>query len=242
MYDHSYFKGSGFDQKYGYREYAAMEPLKRLTFERWLSDVEQFSQGKRLLEIGCATGVMLDVARNAGWEAVGIDLSEYAVSVAQSKGLEAYAGDTDSLSLEGEPFDAVLMLDLLEHLPDPASALLAANRLLKPRGVVYVVTPAIDSLSARIQRHRWPHYKPVEHLCLFTRKAMKRAFERNGFEVARIRGARKITTLSHIMTELEATNRILSGVLNMMSRLTPRLMERPLYLSLGEMCAVGRKA
>ena len=71
----SYFAG---EQSLGYETYEADEPVYRRTFERRLRDLARFKSGERLLDVGCGTGLFLDVARRAGWEVSGLDASRYA--------------------------------------------------------------------------------------------------------------------------------------------------------------------
>ena len=75
---------------------------------------------------------------------------EWAVETAERQyGVKLHLGELLSYP-EKELFDVVTMLDLVEHLPNPREALEKARRLLKPGGILVVVTPNVDSFAARL--------------------------------------------------------------------------------------------
>ena len=240
MYDANYFQGGGFTC-YGYRDYAALGQLKALTFRRWIQDLGALCRPGTLLDVGCATGLMLDVARDAGWRASGLDVSEYAVAQARQRGHTVYCGMAGETELPVRDFDAILMLDLPEHTPEPARQFAWAVTYLRPGGLLYIVTPDAGSLSARLQGKAWPHMKPREHLCLFTRRAMTLAAGSAGLRVVSIRSATKAMTIAHLATELCETNPGVGRLLGLVVRWAPALAQRPFFLTLGEMCAVLAK-
>lgn len=235
----NYFQGGGFDG-YGYSDYQRMAHMKERTFLRWLNDVERFVSTGNMLDIGCATGLMMDIAQKSGWSTIGIELSDYAADRARQRGLEVYSERLETLRLPEGDFDAVLMLDLLEHIPDPISMLQRARRLIRPGGILYAVTPNVRSFSAQVQRANWPHLKPQEHLCLFSKRGIRRSLERAGFELVALDRARKVMTFAHIIDELSATNPAAIATLRTICAVVPFLRNREFFLSLGEMRIVAR--
>jgi len=240
LYGQSYFEAGGFD-RWGYRDYDSLLKLKNYTFQRWLADLESFAEKGRLLEIGCGTGLMLEIARQSGWDVTGVELSEYAANHARSHGLEVHTGVVQETDLPVESYDVVLMLDLLEHVPNPLELFESVGRLLKPGGLVYIVTPNTGSVSAKIQGVSWPHVKPEEHLCLFSKGALQRLIARSSLELIALSGSRKVMTFDHLINELGQTNRVVSVALRGVCRIAPGLRTHRFYLPLGEMRAVARK-
>ena len=92
----------------------------------------------------------------------------------------------------------VTLIDVLEHVPDPAALLAAVHRRLLPGGVLAAVLPNAASLTRRLLGRRWPHYAP-EHLFFWTPAALRRQLAAAGFEVREIRtGIRKTYTAEYL--------------------------------------------
>jgi len=98
--------------------------------------------GKRVLDVGCGTGDLLSVLRERGFEGEGIELSGDAVRIARDRGLTARSLTAEALAqTEAGRFDAVTMLNVLEHVPAPAQLLDACRTLLGPGGALLVRVP-----------------------------------------------------------------------------------------------------
>lgn len=98
----------------------------------------------KILEVGCGSGRFIaSVARaRPDLEAHGCDLSETAVAVAAKRSeIRAAVASADALPYAEQSFAAVLMVDVLEHLPDPLAALREARRVMQPGGVFHLVFP-----------------------------------------------------------------------------------------------------
>lgn len=105
-------------------------------------------EGKRALDIGCGGGILADSMARKGAEVLGIDLSQKALKVAQLHALEAQTPrvsyrevSAEALAQETpEQFDVVTCMEMLEHVPDPASVVAACAKLVKPGGWVFFST------------------------------------------------------------------------------------------------------
>lgn len=138
----------------------------------------------RLLEIGCGNGRLLLLARAAGWQVQGIELSPFlAESVRREFGIEVKVADF--LAYEPAPserYEVVILRHVLEHLPDGRAALTTIHRLLAPAGYALLEFPNIDALDLRLKRlfrrlgwHRKrypPDYRPG-HCNEYNRKAFE---------------------------------------------------------------------
>lgn len=104
--------------------------------------------GRRVLDVGCGGGILSDAMARKGAQVVGIDLAGKALRVAQLHALEAQTPNVQYREIsaealaESEPasFDAVTCMEMLEHVPDPASVVRACSRLVKPGGWVFIST------------------------------------------------------------------------------------------------------
>jgi 2-polyprenyl-6-hydroxyphenyl methylase/3-demethylubiquinone-9 3-methyltransferase len=104
--------------------------------------------GKRVLDVGCGGGILSDSMARKGAQVLGIDLSTKALRVAQLHALEAGTPNVEYREISAEAlaqqepaaFDAVTCMEMLEHVPDPASVVRACSRLVKPGGWVFIST------------------------------------------------------------------------------------------------------
>ena len=152
--------------------------------------------GKDLLDVGCGTGVFLDLARKKGWRVRGIEISKRASAYARETfNLGVYTGSVDSWDGgEGKSFDLITMLDVLEHLRDPATVLRRVKKLLKENGLLVIEVPNQDSLLNRVVHvvYKCGWKKPahviynIHHLFNFNTTSIKRLFSEAGFSIVRI--------------------------------------------------------
>ncbi|MBN2408212.1 MAG: class I SAM-dependent methyltransferase [Candidatus Aminicenantes bacterium] len=153
-------------------------------FLRILRRLEQILPQKgTLFDVGAATGILLDLARRRGWEPAGIEPSSWAVKVAAEKyRLGLVEGHLETAPLPEGRYEAVTMVDFIEHTPVPFEALRKASAILKPAGVLVLVTPDIRSRTARLAGRRWWHLRPA-HVAFFSRRSLDALFRRAGFRV-----------------------------------------------------------
>jgi 2-polyprenyl-6-hydroxyphenyl methylase/3-demethylubiquinone-9 3-methyltransferase len=105
--------------------------------------------GKEVLDVGCGGGILAEAMATRGARVTGIDLSERALKVAQLHLYES-GGSVDyrliapeQLALEApQRFDVITCMELLEHVPDPQSTVLACARMLRPGGLAFFSTIA----------------------------------------------------------------------------------------------------
>jgi SAM-dependent methyltransferase len=159
---------------------------KLALFDANISQIEEFAQmsgNRRVLEIGCATGALLEFLLWRGWEAQGVEIS------ARQAG---YAREKRSLTISTLPleenhfpdghFSLIIASHLIEHLNDPASFVREVRRLLISGGRFIVTTPNIASLQAKIFGNKW-RSAIFDHLYLFSKATLTRLLEQEGFTV-----------------------------------------------------------
>ncbi len=144
------------------------------TAHKHLKIVERHVRPGRILDVGCASGLFLRHALEAGWQITGIEPSE-ALCAEARKNLGG-KGQIKCATLEDAGldagFDAITLWDVLEHVPDPQGFLRLCRGLLKSDGYLFLNVPDLDSLEARVLGRRWPLLLP-EHLNYFNRESLK---------------------------------------------------------------------
>ena len=153
--------------------YLEEEEGRRRTARRLLTLVVEHAESGRLLDVGCGYGLLMDEARRLGWDPVGLEPSHDARAYAREQlGLDVLAEGFDEAELEEGSFGAVFMVDVLEHMLDPAGAIRRAARLLRPGGTLCVVTPDPASPTARAFGRRWWGLLPT-HTYLLPRMTLR---------------------------------------------------------------------
>lgn len=201
----SYY-GSGYHDSWGTPEQAE-EVLrqKQATFAPHLARLQAAGAGGRLLDVGCARGEFLDLARREGFAVHGLEISPHAAhQAAQRLGREQVTcGTLESFDRADGSFEVITLFDCLEHLPDPDAALAEAARLLTPGGWLYGVTPDTASLSFRLMDKQWWHMK-AEHLCYFDAANLSLLLTRHGFTPLEHGANRKTLSLEYLFNQLQA--------------------------------------
>lgn len=178
IYEADYFSGGRRD---GYADYVASEPVLRREFCRTLADIRKFKPGGHLVELGCAYGFFLDEA-SCHFTCAGLELSGPAVEACQQRGLAVSQGPADAFHISAlGPADVVVMLDVIEHLPDPDSTLASVLSILKPGGILVITTGDWSSPLAKVMGRRWRLMTPPQHLFYFSPGNLARLCTRLGF-------------------------------------------------------------
>ncbi len=156
-------------------------------YSRYIFQIEKLlsQRSGRLLDIGCASGLLLSRAVAQGWEAFGLDTSERLLEVALQRVPQAslFPGPIESAGYGSDYFDAVIALNLLEHLRDPVKLLEEVDRVLRPGGIFLFKTVRIDSIPARKRKMNWDHLKWPGHLIWYSKKSLDLVLQNANFRV-----------------------------------------------------------
>ena len=170
---------------WAYKDYIGMEKQLKTSFRKKLKIIEQYKKGGRLLDIGCAVGFFLEVAKENGWDALGVDISEWASNYAKERGLNVFTGDLMEAKFPDEYFDVVTMWGVIENLQDPYSSLTEMNRTLKKNGLVAISGGNINSRVARFYGIRWESLVPEGDFYYFSPETLRKMLEVTGFKIVK---------------------------------------------------------
>ena len=184
---------------------------------------EVFPRRGRLLEIGSYAGVFLERIQKDGWEATGLEPYTAVANYARSTyGLNIVEGTLPHPAFTDASFDAVIMLHVIEHMPDPARDLREIRRILKPGGVLVVETPRFDSLMFKLLGRRERSIQNCAgHIYFFTRTTLRQLLVRNGFQVFRADCVGRTLTLERFIYNVGLVGRCepIRRVLSRLSRM-----------------------
>ena len=139
--------------------------------------------GKRLLEVGANVGLFLSVAAANGWDVRGIEPSKWAVEEGQRRfGVPLRRGVIEELDEQPGSADAIVMLDVLEHLSDPLEALRTLRSVVADEGVLVLSTVNLSGLHARLRDGNWPWFIR-SHLHYFSPETLQAMLRLAGFRM-----------------------------------------------------------
>ncbi len=193
------------------QDYVAEEAGQRETARRALRRIEELltpvpiaptNGGQRrhtLLDLGCWVGFLLAEAAARGWEAAGVEPSGFASAYARDElGLDVRTGDLLTTELPLRHYDAIVMGDVIEHLPRPGEALDRMAELLRPGAIAWMALPDAGSVVARGMRARWWSVIPT-HVQFFTRSSLRTLLERHGWTVLEISSSPKAFSVRYYL-------------------------------------------
>jgi 2-polyprenyl-3-methyl-5-hydroxy-6-metoxy-1,4-benzoquinol methylase len=194
-YEEQYFEGNKL-RAGGYGDYTAQAGWRLEKSARQVREMRErtgLSRG-RVLDVGSGYGFFRVALGEAGYDHEGLEVSEFARSVASaSYGLSTHGGTLDEHFQDWKSrYDAVTLFDLIEHLEDPMRFLEQVAHVLRPGGVVGVKTPNIDCPEADVFGAYY-HSLKREHLAFFSVTSLTAAAAAAGLEPVHV------TTPSHLL-------------------------------------------
>lgn len=155
----------------------------------WLKTLLRYkAPPAKVLELGCSHGSFVALLRQAGYDAIGMEMSPWVVEYAKSTfDIPAILGPIESANVEEASLDVVVLMDVLEHLPLPNETMGQALSLLKPDGILLVQMPQFPgALTFEQLSSEHPEFLkmllPDEHIYLYTQNSARRLFHKLGAE------------------------------------------------------------
>jgi 2-polyprenyl-3-methyl-5-hydroxy-6-metoxy-1,4-benzoquinol methylase len=152
--DKSDFRSSNTDyfDAYDLEKYVAYyQDFRNRLYKTHLLNIEKFVSKGPILDIGCAFGWFLEVARDLGWQVFGIEQTERIAEIARKKnGLNVISGDLKSIGHFNTDFKVITLWNVLEHIAEPLNALRSLYDKLSPDGLLVISVPNINGLYSRL--------------------------------------------------------------------------------------------
>lgn len=145
-------------------EYLKTSPVRTLTSIKVVNRIKKIKPTGNLLDVGCSTGDFLDVCD--GFIPQGIELSEWAATIAKQKGLDVYKYGINDIHMLGK-YDVITMFGVIEHLENPLNDLQCLSNALNDDGIICIWTGNLDGFASRILKQKW-YYIQGQHIQYFT--------------------------------------------------------------------------
>ena len=180
IYATQYFR----NEDNGYEDYELTAHLRIKTFQKWYNELKPFlkTTAGSALDIGCAAGYFLDVLKEHGWEAEGIELEKEMFSNLKKKRYRVYNTPLEHFD-EKKKYNLITLFDVIEHLPQIHSNLEKLTNILDTDGTLALVTPDFSCRQRKIFGKRWFQFKPKEHIQYFTKETLQSAVKSHGFRI-----------------------------------------------------------
>ena len=151
-----------------------------------LGEVRKIKPEGKLLDIGCSIGLLLDKAREWGYETYGCDVSVTASQYAREKGHDIITGTVEEAAFPESNFDVIYMNQVLEHVLDLESLFRDLRKIIKDAGILAISVPDSGSLLVRYFGDKWIGYQFQEHVWQFTGKSLSMVLRKHGFKPIKV--------------------------------------------------------
>ena len=142
-------------------------------------------KGKNFLDIGCSFGALLDEGKKLGFSVTGMDISDYALAELKRNSINIIKGSPETNDLPVNKFDVITLIEVIEHLKKPGSALKKIFHSLKKNGLLVIQTANMDGRQAKKAGKNYHYFLPG-HLHYFSRKTLTEALKKAGFNNIRL--------------------------------------------------------
>lgn len=215
---HSYYTKeyfTGHTKIRAYANYKKDKPNILKNAKNILLKVKKVKKEGFLLDVGCAMGFFMEEAEKIGFQAYGVEVSQYAGKIAQKTfGEKIFLGSIENFCqkwptlpvFKNLAFDVILFSDIIEHLKDPKNVLIKLKQLLKREGLIVIQTGDADSFWARLMKKNWHFFAPPQHLYFFSQKTLAEMLNQTGYQITNIYKEGKYVSVSYIFHMLQYMN------------------------------------
>ena len=170
----------------GKSEYSYIDERKQNSFHAhvWKARLKNISKfippPADFLDAGCSFGGFALQAKEMGYRANGLDVSEYAAEHAQKNGLKTIQGKIKSGIFPDDSFDIVTMIEVMEHVSNPDETLSALSKMIRPGGLLVIQTANFAGMQAKREKEKYHYYLPG-HLYYYSRKNLTELLKKHKF-------------------------------------------------------------
>jgi 2-polyprenyl-3-methyl-5-hydroxy-6-metoxy-1,4-benzoquinol methylase len=238
LYSETYYKSWGIQ---GDSENESAKQMKIATFLLRLKKIKEYVASGKVLDVGCATGFFLEAARDLGYETYGVELSEYSSQIAKKKfgNGNIVNGTLENATFQSGLFNVISMFDLIEHVRVPLDVIKKAGTFLDKEGIIIITTPDTGSLSHKLMRSKWTHYKK-EHFYYFNLQALKILAEQANMRIVYQESSKKALNIDYLHTQLNVYRHwLFTPLINIVYIILPSKLTRcNFHISIGEITVI----
>jgi 2-polyprenyl-3-methyl-5-hydroxy-6-metoxy-1,4-benzoquinol methylase len=151
-------------------------------YKQGLVSAQKKTATGNILDIGCSTGLFLDIAKEKGWQTYGLELNKIEFSIAKEKGHNVFNILPEDACFD-EKFNIISLWDVFEHIKDGDKALKLMKNLLTNDGIILLQIPSSDSLAARVMQEKCNMFDGLEHVNLYGVDSLKILVGNNDLQI-----------------------------------------------------------
>jgi 2-polyprenyl-3-methyl-5-hydroxy-6-metoxy-1,4-benzoquinol methylase len=151
-------------------------------YSQGLASAQKKTEIGNILDIGCSTGLFLDIAKVKGWKTYGLELNKIEFSIANEKEHNVFNTLLEDACFN-EKFNIISLWDVFEHIKDGDKTLKLMKNLLTDNGVILLQIPSSDSLTARVMQEKCNMFDGLEHVNLYGVNSLKILVENNNLQI-----------------------------------------------------------
>jgi 2-polyprenyl-3-methyl-5-hydroxy-6-metoxy-1,4-benzoquinol methylase len=140
----------------------------------------------RLLDVGCSSGSLLEIAADLGFSVCGVEPAPKAAMSARSLGFDVRCGFLDQARFPDSSFDLVTLFEVIEHVPEPLPLMREIQRILRPHGLCLLGTGNARSWTSRFLGAEWEYFdmnRHGGHVSFYNPASLRLLAQGSGFEV-----------------------------------------------------------
>ena len=161
---------------------------------------QHYPNGGRIIEVGSGLGYLLRSFKEDGWDVQGIDPWQATSAFTRSEhGFETIPTILEDAAIPDASADVVVLLHVIEHVPDPIATLKEINRVLKPGGHLVMETPRYDTFMFKLLQHRERSIRCDGHIYFFTFDTLRQAYQKAGFAEVETRAVGRTLSLDRLL-------------------------------------------
>lgn len=218
---------------------------KYATSKNFIKLLHSYKKGGKVLDIGCGLGYLLSFLQqdNYGYDVYGLELSSFAKEISEKRIEKGKIFQTlEKIKKKQLQFDAILLFDSMEHIPDQDKLFHDLDVLLASDGKVFVIMPDASSFTAQLMGKYWIEYKK-DHVLFYTKMALQQQLKKKGYQLLLCCSTWKTVTLSYLISYLSVFRiPFLSSFFEVVGKILPDyLLNLPVSFPIGQMTVVFEK-
>lgn len=179
------FCGKTFNEPEQAEFYVNRKPLFKKLLSETFAKVYQHKKSGNFLDIGCSVGILLEIAKEKGFNVSGVEANSFAADYANSVLGEGTVKNSllENTSFEKNSLDVITLNHVFEHVPNASQTLKKIHSLLKKQGILLIAVPDCESSLAKVKGRNWRHWQPEHHVFHYSPETLSNLLKKHSFKL-----------------------------------------------------------